>query len=33
MQHSILGTDYISSGTPTHAAPILDISMKNLRVV
>ena len=25
-----LGVDYISSGAPTHSAPILDISMKNL---
>ncbi len=28
-----LGIDYISSGALTHSAPILDISMKNLRVV
>ena len=26
-----LGVDYISSGALTHSAPILDISMKNLR--
>ena len=28
-----LGVDYISSGALTHSAPILDISMKNLRTV
>ena len=28
-----LGVDYISSGALTHSAPILDISMKNLRPV
>ena len=26
-----LGVDYISSGALTHSAPILDLSMKNLR--
>ena len=26
-----LGVDYVSSGALTHSAPILDISMKNLR--
>ena len=26
-----LGVDYISSGALTHSAPVLDISMKNLR--
>ena len=28
-----VGVDYISSGALTHSAPILDISMKNLRVL
>ncbi len=28
-----LGVDYISSGALTHSAPILDISLKNLRAV
>lgn len=28
-----LGVDYISSGALTHSAPILDISMKNLRPI
>lgn len=28
-----LGVDYISSGALTHSAPILDISLKNLRTV
>ena len=28
-----LGVDYISSGALTHSAPILDISMKNLRAL
>lgn len=28
-----IGVDYISSGTLTHSAPILDISMKNLHAV
>lgn len=28
-----LGVDYISSGALTHSAPIMDISMKNLRAV
>ena len=28
-----LGVDYISSGSLTHSAPILDISMKNLRPI
>lgn len=28
-----LGVDYISSGALTHSAPILDISLKNLRVL
>ncbi len=28
-----LGVDYISSGALTHSAPILDVSMKNLRPV
>ena len=27
------GVDYISSGALTHSAPILDISLKNLRVL
>ena len=27
------GVDYISSGAPTHSAPILDISMKNLHAL
>ena len=26
-----LGVDYISSGALTHSAPILDLSLKNLR--
>ena len=26
-----VGVDYISSGALTHSAPILDISLKNLR--
>ncbi len=28
-----LGVDYVSSGALTHSAPILDISLKNLRPV
>lgn len=28
-----LGVDYISSGAPTHSAPILDISLKHLKVL
>ena len=28
-----IGVDYISSGALTHSAPILDISLKNLREV
>lgn len=28
-----LGVDYVSSGALTHSAPILDLSMKNLRLV
>ena len=28
-----LGVNYISSGALTHSAPILDISLKNLRPV
>ncbi len=28
-----LGVDYVSSGALTHSAPILDISLKHLRVV
>lgn len=28
-----IGVDYISSGALTHSAPIMDISMKNLRVI
>ena len=28
-----LGVDYISSGAPTHSAPILDISLKGLHVL
>ena len=28
-----LGVDYISSGALTHSAPILDISLKHLRVL
>lgn len=28
-----LGVDYVSSGALTHSAPILDISLKHLRVL
>ena len=28
-----LGVDYVSSGALTHSAPILDISLKHLRVI
>ena len=28
-----LGVDYVSSGALTHSAPILDLSMKHLRVL
>lgn len=28
-----LGVDYISSGAPTHSAPILDLSLKNLHEI
>ena len=28
-----LGVDFVSSGALTHSAPILDLSMKNLRLV
>lgn len=28
-----LGVDYISSGAPTHSAPILDLSLKHLRLL
>ena len=28
-----IGVDYVSSGALTHSAPILDISMKHLRVI
>ena len=28
-----IGVDFVSSGALTHSAPILDISMKNLRAV
>ena len=30
-QYASLGADYISSGSLTHSAPILDLSLKNLR--
>lgn len=28
-----IGVDYISSGAPTHSAPILDLSLKNLHAI
>ncbi|MBO5069634.1 MAG: nicotinate-nucleotide diphosphorylase (carboxylating), partial [Roseburia sp.] len=28
-----LGVDYVSSGALTHSAPILDVSLKHLRVL
>ena len=28
-----LGVDYVSSGALTHSAPILDLSLKHLRVI
>ena len=28
-----LGVDYVSSGALTHSAPILDISLKNLKSI
>ena len=31
--YTALGVDYISSGALTHSAPILDLSLKNLRAV
>ncbi len=30
-QYASLGADYISSGSLTHSAPILDLSLKNLK--
>lgn len=32
-QYISLGVDYISSGALTHSAPIMDVSLKNLRAV
>lgn len=33
LRYTALGVDYISSGALTHSAPILDLSLKNLKAV